>query len=206
MSAIAFDGGIGFAPGTTDPPELAGSVFWAQGVGEVVDLSAAAVVLRYVMSGAAAQDIPALQAAPLALLAQMPGAAVVLESVTPPGPTGWPYRGVRALVPWGGLDHEPIKRFQQLSADREVYEVDFVSKYLSQLDDAAATLEAFSVPAGVPGQTRVAVGEALGSAGGLVMFSIGPNAPVGVHQVVVQIGTAGGRLKSGLIVIEVESA
>lgn len=205
MSAIPFDGSVGFAPGTTDPPELAGGVFWAQGVGEVVDLSAAALVLRHIMSGAAAPAIPALQAAPIALAARLPGVAAVLDGLPPPTSSDWPIRGVRAVVPWGGLEHEPVKRFQQISIDREVYEVDFVSKYLTQLGDTATTLEAFTLPPAVPGQSRVAVGASLGVAGGTVMFSVGPGLPVGVHEVLVQIGTAGGRRKSGLIVIEVDA-
>lgn len=127
------------------------------------------------------------------------------EAAVNPGATVWPVRGVMAVAGWPGVDHDPVKLFEQLSSDREVYQVDFSSKYLTPLQDTAATLQAFTKPAGVPGQTRTAVGASLGQSGGQVMFSIGPGAPLGTHRVAVQIGTVGGRSKSCVIQIKVDS-
>lgn len=114
----------------------------------------------------------------------------------------WPARGVRAIVSPGGVDPEPVKVFEQYSFDREVYEVDFDAKYLAGLDDTADELRAFSVPSTVPAESRVVVGQALDS--GVVMFGIGPDVPVGVHEVLVKIGTAGGRTKGVIVQIKVD--
>lgn len=117
-------------------------------------------------------------------------------------PTGWPTRGVRALAPLGGVDLDPIKVFEQLSGDREVYEVDFEAKYLVQLEDTADTLDAFTPSSALPATPAVAVGELLPS--GRVMFAVGPGVPIGLHSVLVRISTTGGRLKGCVVQIRVD--
>lgn len=148
------------------------------------------------IGGGALEEVPSLSAEGLVFALDLSTGAVTPVSI------GWPARGVRAIVSPGGVDPEPVKVFEQYSFDREVYEVDFDAKYLAGLDDTADELQAFAVPATVPAESRVVVGQALDS--GVVMFAIGPDVPVGLHEVLVKIGTAGGRTKGVIVQIKVD--
>jgi hypothetical protein len=162
----------------------------------VESLSASAMSIALSVNGFAVSDVPTLEVGALLFAVDLSTGAV--SGIN----DAWPARGVRAIVSPGGLDHEPVKVFEQYSFDREVYEADFDAKYLAQVGDVADSLQAFILPDGLPGASRVAVGGVLSS--GVVMFSIGPNAPVGVHEVLLQIATAGGRTKGCIVQIKVD--
>lgn len=97
---------------------------------------------------------------------------------------------------------DPIKTVEQYRQDREVYEIDFGAKYLTQANDTAATLKAVGSDAGITVTPQVAVGGALSS--GVVKLAVDDPTAVGEYKVWAQIATTAGRERTGVIVVRVE--
>lgn len=113
-----------------------------------------------------------------------------------------PAANTRAIVPASGDDMDPIKTVEQYRQDREVYEIDFGAKYLTQANDTAATLKAVGSDAGITVTPQVAVGGALSS--GVVKLAVDDPTAVGEYKVWAQIATTAGRERTGEIVVRVE--
>ena len=113
-----------------------------------------------------------------------------------------PAANTRAIVPASGDDMDPIKTVEQYRQDREVYEIDFGAKYLTQANDTAATLKAVGSDAGITVTPQVAVGGALSS--GVVKLAVDDPTAVGDYKVWAQIATTAGRERTGVIVVRVE--
>lgn len=113
-----------------------------------------------------------------------------------------PAANTRAIVPASGDDMDPIKTVEQYRQDREVYEIDFDAKYLTQANDTAATLKAVGSDAGITVTPQVAVGGALSS--GVVKLAVDDPTAVGEYKVWAQIATTAGRERTGVIVVRVE--
>lgn len=113
-----------------------------------------------------------------------------------------PAATIRAIVPASGDDMDPIKTVEQYKQDREVYEIDFGAKYLTQANDTAATLKAVGSDAGITVTPQVAVGGALSS--GVVKLAVDDPTAVGEYKVWAQIATTAGRERTGVIVVRVE--
>lgn len=98
-----------------------------------------------------------------------------------------------------------LKVFEHYSPDREIYAIDFQSRYLPALGDTAASLNAFTADAGINAAPEVSVGGALSS--GVVKFVV-PEAPVGAGpwKVAVQILTAAGRKRTGIVQFTLDPA
>lgn len=113
-----------------------------------------------------------------------------------------PAANTRAIVPASGDDMDPIKTVEQYRQDREVYEIDFGAKYLTQANDTAATLKAVGSDAGITVTPQVAVGGVLSS--GVVKLAVDDPTAVGEYKVWAQIATAAGRERTGVIVVRVD--
>ncbi len=174
---------------------------WAQGVGELLDIDGAPITVAPAIGAGQVLDVPVLAGEPIIITPTLPAGAVVDEGGTTPTPDGWPTHGVRLLVPLAGPDPIPVKVVHQYDLERIVYVLDFDAKFLTQVGDTATTLAAFTKPAYLPAAPRVAVGGAL--ADGRVMFSVGPAAPEGVHEIVVAIDTQGGNRRACVVQVTV---
>lgn len=113
-----------------------------------------------------------------------------------------PAANTRAIVPASGDDMDPIKTVEQYRQDREVYEIDFGAKYLTQANDTAATLKAVGSDAGITVTPQVAVGGALSS--GVVKLAVDDPTAAGEYKVWAQIATTAGRERTGVIVVRVD--
>jgi hypothetical protein len=199
MSAIAWNGGVAWN----------GDVLWAQGVGEVVDLSAAAVVLRAIMAGAAAGAVPSLQATPVNLVAQLPGVAAAAEGggsggggpvVWPVGPVGLSHTMIVSAQGPYGVGFSPTLYLQ----DRDVYAVDFDKECLDAMGDQAGVLLAVeALDPGILVTSRLNLGDAVPS--GLVLVAVDSATAPGTYRVHVQISTVGGRERSAIFAVQVVS-